>query len=1151
MSDLLTVFFLQRRDKNQPAGSVVWRRAALWVGSLALAFALAASLPLFNSGFLHTRAAGDSPNLLVRLQQLTTVLRDGVFPVRWMPDAAYGYGYPFFNYYASLPLYLAALLKLYGFTLTESIKLTQIAGFGLAAIGMFGWIRAQGAKRPVALLASAAYTLAPFHLVNVYVRGDSLSEFWAMAWYPFILWAAWRLIRRPSLARVVGLALPYSLLVLTHNISALTFTPFVLLYLAAGWLPSLLKLWRSHGQARLAARLKPGARVLGLMALALAWALALSVFFWLPALLETRYVQTEGLISGFFNFANHFRSANLVQNSWLFDFSTASPAGHTPFAMGLLQTVFIGLGLVAGGYWAWKRKQGAWLLGVISVEFAIATLMITPLSRLVWDHLPLLPLVQFPWRFLSIQALFGAALTGQIVAPALWHSRRAGPAGRAQRLGLAVVCAGTLALSTIPALHLDFLPLTDADVTAQRLQWYEYLSGSIGSTVGSEYLPLAVRPRPFSSDEMLGRSPRLKVLSGEAQGDQQQKRSVSQTWAITVTSPSAVVALPLYYWPGWRAQADGRPLNVGAAPSLGDISFELPQGQHQVTVWLGNTPLRAWTTAASMLAWLALAGLLVGLLWRSRPVLKRAWVFPRLKIGLGGLACLAAGYALLQVRPAAISVGPLNADFQAQAYFYPAPVLFADGRQLKNYAYSSDLLRPGDTLTVTLDGLTDATLALASPATTLFSIAPFTQTTTGVMTIPNDVPPGLYYILLSRPVTAVMGSGLGRSAIHLKPLIIVQSAPAAETGQQLSPRALRVRLEWTGQEFTQNYGLTLRLFDAAGNKWLSLDPPVAYGVYPTGMWQAHELIADRYDLPLPAGTPPGDYLLTASLYDIATLAVVQTHSLTVTLPLVSKSLPLKLELTPDIGMNSIEAAKTANQGETLEIMARWVTQAAPRMNYRALWTLTGPAETLTQTTDLAPGSRPSQWPAGAFVLGRLSLPIAPAVTPGRYALSVVLVDDRAQPVGQPVAVGQVQIAGVPHVFTVPPLKTPLVASFGGLLKLWGYDYAGAGQLTLTWGALAAPQRDYKFFVHLFGATDNIIAAQVDAMPHNDTYPTSHWLKGEVVTDTVRLNLTNVSPGDYRLAVGWYDGNGRLPAVNASNQPLTDDQVVLPETLHIP
>src|SRR5512136_1399866 len=77
--------------------------------------ALAPALPLVaGGGLVNTRAGGDSPFLLVRVQQLALNLSAGVFPVRWMPQAAYGLGYPFFNFYAALPYYLAALLNLAG-----------------------------------------------------------------------------------------------------------------------------------------------------------------------------------------------------------------------------------------------------------------------------------------------------------------------------------------------------------------------------------------------------------------------------------------------------------------------------------------------------------------------------------------------------------------------------------------------------------------------------------------------------------------------------------------------------------------------------------------------------------------------------------------------------------------------------------------------------------------------------------------------------------------------------------------------------------------------------------------------------------------------------------------------------------------------------
>ncbi|MBP6469568.1 MAG: hypothetical protein KA773_03970, partial [Chloroflexi bacterium] len=66
-----------------------------WLATIFVAV-LAAWPLLSGPGLVNTRGGGDSPFLLQRLQQLETAVRDGHFPVRWMPDANYGYGYPFF-----------------------------------------------------------------------------------------------------------------------------------------------------------------------------------------------------------------------------------------------------------------------------------------------------------------------------------------------------------------------------------------------------------------------------------------------------------------------------------------------------------------------------------------------------------------------------------------------------------------------------------------------------------------------------------------------------------------------------------------------------------------------------------------------------------------------------------------------------------------------------------------------------------------------------------------------------------------------------------------------------------------------------------------------------------------------------------------------
>ena len=89
---------------------------------VALLVAFFAAWPLISEpGFLNTRGGGDSPFLLQRLHQLEAGLHDGHFPVRWMRDANYGFGYPFYNYYAPLSIYIAVLFRFLGFSMVRAI----------------------------------------------------------------------------------------------------------------------------------------------------------------------------------------------------------------------------------------------------------------------------------------------------------------------------------------------------------------------------------------------------------------------------------------------------------------------------------------------------------------------------------------------------------------------------------------------------------------------------------------------------------------------------------------------------------------------------------------------------------------------------------------------------------------------------------------------------------------------------------------------------------------------------------------------------------------------------------------------------------------------------------------------------------------------
>ncbi len=104
-----------------------------------------------------------------------------------------------------------------------------------------------------------------------------------------------------------------------------------------------------------------------------------------------------------------------------------------------------------------------------------------------------------------------------------------------------------------------------------------------------------------------------------------------------------------------------------------------------------------------------------------------------------------------------------------------------------------------------------------------------------------------------------------------------------------------------------------------------------------------------------------------------------------------------------------------------------------------------------------------------------------------------------------------------------------LATFGGILSLADVsvtpdvtDPGGTVRVDLTWHAKDQTDIPLTAFVHLVDAAGMIIA-QEDAMPLDNTYPTTCWLRGERVNDAFEIDLPpSATPGLYSLRIGWYD-----------------------------
>jgi hypothetical protein len=158
--------------------------------------------------------------------------------------------------------------------------------------------------------------------------------------------------------------------------------------------------------------------------------------------------------------------------------------------------------------------------------------------------------------------------------------------------------------------------------------------------------------------------------------------------------------------------------------------------------------------------------------------------------------------------------------------------------------------------------------------------------------------------------------------------------------------------------------------------------------------------------------------------------------------------------------------------------------------------------------------------------------------------------------------------GVDHgdAFTLPPLKVVAAsevkpehevnARLGDFATLRGYSLAAPASLrpgdtftvTIVYESARPTTLDYTQFLHLYDPALGM-AAQRDAPPLSGVNPTSSWVPGEVIVDTLALQVApSAAPGLYRLNFGLYDAETgtRTPIVDSQNRPGAENQVTLAE-----
>ncbi len=558
-----------------------------------------------------------------RVSEIMDAVRSGVLYTRWAPHFYYGYGYPVFNYYAPLTYYLAAgYAFLTGLGPVAGIKLVFVLGFFLGGAGMYLFVRDQWGG-PAGVASCAALLFSPYLVfIDPHARGDA-PEFFALTVAPLALWSLSRLLRSGSYGDAVLAALTMAGLALSHPLIG----PGMLLFVAA-WAGWGLWLGRSLEAVPLDSHAAGGAsdstslqrrKSLLLLSVAVALALGLSAFWWLPAVLErsaVRYQQVAG--PGFFDFHRNFVGlGEVLASSQTFDLAATQVRFH--FNLGVSLWV---LGLAGLLTLALRRTRQA---GTIYFGFSAlaAVYLILPASVQVWEAVSPLRFFQFPSRFLGPAALALAVLTGASVR---WGGSLHPRWGSLAWSVLAVCAAVGLALPLLfPPAWGEYGPVTPARILQEELS-----GRALGTTSADDFLPAAVRVVPPRQDSLVA-----SILGGEPLGrvnratlpDGAQVVPVSLSPlddTYQVSSPADFVFRSFTFdFPGWTAYVDGREVPIEAAEPDGLITFSVPAGNHRVAIRMEDTPPRtaAWVLAGMSV--LGLAALLAAEIRGRRPDVSR------------------------------------------------------------------------------------------------------------------------------------------------------------------------------------------------------------------------------------------------------------------------------------------------------------------------------------------------------------------------------------------------------------------------------------------------------------------------------------------------------------------------------------------------
>ncbi len=507
----------------------------LWM----LLIAFFASLPGFMDGIY---SGHDDTFQMLRIEGVVQGLKNGQFPVRMNMIFEDAYGYPNDIFYGDLLLYIPAILRLIGFTLTTSYKIYIFLVNFMTALAAYWCGQSIFKKKNIALLVAAAYTLSAYRLCNIWIR-MAVGEYSAMIFIPIIAMALWNIYtedveNKGYFRNAISLAAGLVAIIYTHVLS----TEIMVIVIAFIAIFQLKKTLRPQ-TLRLYAR-----AIISFLLIGLAFIVPFFDYYINNDIkvkeAKWHYIQVYGaFISDYFSFFRRVTGGSEV--------NIADRMLLTP-GLVLMAALVVGCILMI-------KKKATTSIKVFTLASIISLFVASNLFP--WDTIADIPflgniltMVQFPYRYLAVATMFLSLLLGEVTEYVMEQYP-------IKEWGMHVAFAATLLMSTF------FLSSYASEISQVNYVDTAELYYNFDIINGGEYL-LKDTDSTDLSHEIRSDNATCVLIS---------EKGTDMTLAVTTTE-DATLEIPRFNYPNYVATDDsGNKLAISTGTN-NRIQILVPEG---------------------------------------------------------------------------------------------------------------------------------------------------------------------------------------------------------------------------------------------------------------------------------------------------------------------------------------------------------------------------------------------------------------------------------------------------------------------------------------------------------------------------------------------------------------------------------------------